>query len=91
MPSSVPYPRSDGGAGQACVAATVANGKIHDTNTLGYARALLCSVDMTLKIQDCSGNISTGVPFQKGYNPISLVQIFSTGSSLNGGVIFVIE
>jgi hypothetical protein len=47
---------------------------------------VVCSVDMTLKVETWGGETVT-VPFFKGWNFARVKRIWSTGSTTNGGTI----
>lgn len=48
---------------------------------------LLSSADFTAKIRDGAGNDITSVPIQKGYNPIEISRVWSTGTTLAGATV----
>jgi hypothetical protein len=52
-----------------------------DTEDMPYTcRALLCDADMTVKIITHGGQTIENYPLQKGYNPIRVNRVYSTGT-----------
>ncbi len=48
-----------------------------------WARSLLASADCSVKVTTLGGDVVT-IPLQKGYNPVSVTQVWATGTSLAG-------
>lgn len=62
-----------------------------DDNDLEFAtRALLASADCTIKADTVGGETVEGIPVQKGYNPLRVTRIYSTGTTLGGADLFAL-
>ncbi len=51
-----------------------------------WARSLLASADCTVRVTMLGGDI-VALPLQKGYNPVSVTQVWATGTSLGSAVL----
>jgi hypothetical protein len=58
-----------------------------DTDLTNYYKYVLCSADCTLKVTTVGGSIIVSVPFFRGYNPIAVKRIWSTGSTVGSATI----
>ena len=72
---------SDSSSANTVVAVTPADGADLPNGT---CRALLVGTAGNAKITDASGNASTSVPLQAGYNPIKVARVWSTGTTATG-------
>lgn len=86
MPNADDFVLTEYGAGDP--AAHVAAITPSDTVDLpDFSRAILASADCTVKLTTVGGETDTAYPMQKGYNPIRVKRVFSTGTTLGGATL----
>lgn len=76
---------TDYNRGIAAPAASIAPITKSDTADVpgGSCRAVLCGTEGTANLIDATGVLRTGVPLQKGYNPIGVRRVLTGGTAAN--------
>lgn len=53
-------------------------------------RGVLCSEDCTLSVRTRASSVAIALPFQKGYNPISITMVETAGTVLGTASIYAL-